>query len=70
MGVASRLFGGLESAPQHRTDPKRVKIIRRDHVPGHALGPFVDAERGPHNLVLDQRVDQRAIPPKINEIGP
>jgi hypothetical protein len=53
MGVASRLFGRLESAPQSGVDADRLEVVRRHDLARHALGPVAGGERRAGDLVAD-----------------
>ena len=70
MGVVARAFVGLESAPENRTDPQGVEIVRGDEQSDRTLGPVADAECGPDDLAGDERVEQRGAPLKIDKVRP
>src|SRR4051812_37211768 len=70
MGVAPRVLARLESAAQNGMDSDRIKIVRRYDAPYRDLGPLADAESGPHNLIHNKCVKQRATPLQIDEIRP
>src|ERR1700674_5764522 len=70
MGVTAGLLPRFEPAPENRMHPERMEVIRRYDAPGHALRPVADAQRSPGDLLSDERVEQRAAPPKIVEVRP
>src|SRR5437773_2620364 len=48
----------------------RVEIVRRDDAPRRAFGSIADAERGPGDLLRDERVDERGAALKLDEVRP
>src|SRR5258708_26081800 len=70
MRVAGGVFGRLELEIECWTQPERIKVIRRDQAPRYSLSSVANAERGPHNLVRDKRVEQLAVPLKVKEVRP
>src|SRR5258708_1847263 len=70
MGVAAQVFSRLETAPKNRVDADGFKIIRGYDASDGALGAIAEAQRGAHDFVYDEGVDERATLLQVEDIGP
>jgi hypothetical protein len=60
----------IDGPPEDRAHAESVEIVRRNDASGSALGPASDGERGARDLVPDEGLDERAVTPEVEEIGP
>jgi hypothetical protein len=70
MSVAPGILPRLEPAPHNRMDAEYLEIVGGYDAPSGAIGPIADAERGSGDVLGEERLGQRAVPPKILKVGP
>src|SRR5260370_5538232 len=70
MGVAADVFSRLETAPENWMDTDGIKIIRGYDASNGALGAIAEAQRGAHDFVDDEGIDERAAFLQVEDIGP
>src|ERR1700733_4680471 len=68
--VAAGVLTWLEASPHEGTDTEGIEIVSGDDAAGGAGGAVAAVERGAHDAVRDEGVDQGAVPLEVLKVGP